>query len=179
MDTPELPEYIVPLSVLSYAFALSDKRRINQLVQDGVIDRLTRGRYDLLKCTHNYCNYLRSRGGLEQNGDEDDPRVATTRLKNAQAVKYELENAQTQSELLEQTLVLQYLEELAVTLANQYDAFEGRLTRELASVTGADEKIIATTLNQEINAARSDTANAIRTLGDQWAIIDTHHTPTA
>jgi len=169
MNTPELPEYIVPLSVLSYAFALSDKRRIQQLVQDGIIQKLGRGKYNLIECTKDYCNYLRSRGGLEESGDENDPRVATTRLKNAQAVKYELENAQRQSELLEQAEVLQYLEELAVTLANQYDAFEGRLTRELAGVTGTDEKIIAGIIAKEVNAARMDTAKEIERLGGDWA----------
>ena len=164
----DLPTLIVTLGQLAAVFGV-DKRRIGQLVKQGVIQKETRGQYELIGACASYIDYLRKRDGEVNLAIEDDPRAATVRLKTAQAIKFELDNAVRQKELLEQAETLQFLEEIAVAYTMALEAFEGRLVGALVEATGAEQQTIADAIAREVHAARTQTADALRMLADKLA----------
>ena len=123
--------------------------------------------FPLVEALKWYIEYLRGQNSIDAN-DETDPRVATVRLKNAQAEKYELENALRRNELLEQAEVMTFFEEVSVMFANAFDNFEGRLTGPLVEATGGEAKAIAPVIAKESNAARADIAAAMHALAERW-----------
>lgn len=73
-------------------------RRIRALVDDGILKRLTPGRYALSE-VRSYCNFLRE-GGSRRTAQDDPLKVEKTRQARAAAEKLELQNAALRGDLL-------------------------------------------------------------------------------
>ncbi|MBX3476691.1 MAG: terminase small subunit [Brevundimonas sp.] len=74
-------------------------RRINQLVADGVIKRVGRGRYDLQDSVRRYCQWVSDRASRGV-AVQDDLKIENTRKAKAAADKAELQNARMRGELV-------------------------------------------------------------------------------
>jgi hypothetical protein len=88
-----------PVAVIAKLLDLTP-RRIRQLVDEGVIQRAEKGRYELVPSVRGYIRYLRDRAiGADALPDES-ARASRARLIKAQAEAQEMENAQTRRELV-------------------------------------------------------------------------------
>jgi phage terminase Nu1 subunit (DNA packaging protein) len=156
-----------------------DPSRINQLVKEGVLQVERRGIYDAKKCVMAYIKYKNGGEGEETQEKRLTATDATVRLKVAQAIKVELENAVNQKKLLHQELVLQYLEEMITVFTNDLEALDGRLTGELAGeLEGVSRGRIAEIIQKEVNFVRTNLSNSLASLADQFAPSEFNQTDT-
>lgn len=112
------------------------------------------------------------RSSTEFSEDEDDGLDTNEQralLYAAQREKLELANALTRGEHLLASEVELTLQEIQSIYNNNIDALEGRLTGNLISATKAPNETIINVIRPEINAVRSDTANALQSLANRLA----------
>lgn len=57
---------IVSSTVIADLLCLESKRRVEQLVKEGILPRITRGKYDPIDCVQSYIKYIK-----DINGDSD------------------------------------------------------------------------------------------------------------
>jgi len=101
-----------PVAIIAKLLDLTP-RRIRQLVDEGVIQRAEKGRYELVSSVRGYIRYLRDRAiGTDALADES-ARASRARLIKAQAEAQEMENARVRGELLPQELVSRSWAEMA------------------------------------------------------------------
>ena len=87
-----------PLDTISKLLDLTPQR-VNQLVNQGVIPRAERGRYELVPVVRAYIHFLRDRR-IQGDVHGDDYTTYRTRLTKARAEMAEKENAQLDSKLI-------------------------------------------------------------------------------
>jgi phage terminase Nu1 subunit (DNA packaging protein) len=73
--------------------------RVNDLARDGVMVRVSRGRFDVRKSLHNYLARLRD-GAVKGGPQTDELKVEKLRLAREQADKLEISNAAARGELV-------------------------------------------------------------------------------
>lgn len=162
-------QYHISGPELARVFGL-DIRRINQLAKDGIIPRVQRGVYDLKECSTAYVAYLRSRGTLpediEENPDKLDPRRERARLNKAQADEKEFQNAILKSEYISIQEVKNFEIERATVYNAQIDAIPGRYASTVAAKLGIDPAQIYDILldiSLQIRQATSDGFTSLAT----------------
>ena len=87
-----------PLDTISKLLDLTPQR-VTQLVNEGIIPRKERGRYELVPVVRAYIKYLRERG-LRSDVSGDDYNAHRTRLTKAKADMAEMEKAQIEEQLI-------------------------------------------------------------------------------
>ena len=87
-----------PLDTISKLLDLTPQR-VNQLVNQGIIPRAERGRYELVPVVRAYIHFLRDRR-IQGDVQGDDYTTYRTRLTKARAEMAEKENAQLDSKLI-------------------------------------------------------------------------------
>jgi phage terminase Nu1 subunit (DNA packaging protein) len=87
-----------PLDTISKLLDLTPQR-VNQLVNQGIIPRAERGRYELVPVVRAYIHFLRDRK-IQGDVHGDDYSTYRTRLTKARAEMAEKENAQLDSKLI-------------------------------------------------------------------------------
>lgn len=88
----------VPLETISKLLDLTPQR-VNQLVREGVLPKVHRGRYELVPVVRAYIQYLRM-GNLKRDLPEDDYTTHRMRLTRAKADIMEMERAQMEEQLI-------------------------------------------------------------------------------
>lgn len=107
-----------PVAVISKLLDLTP-RRIRQLVDEGVIQRAEKGRYELVSSVRGYIRYLRDRAiGADALPDEA-ARASRARLIKAQADAQEMENAKNREELIPRAVVGRAWAEMAMSFRSR------------------------------------------------------------
>lgn len=97
---------VISTKQLARLFNLTETR-IAQLAQEGVLEKVSRGRYDLFKAVHSYVSYLQTRKVNQWDDDEpSDIKAEQLRRTKEQADELELKNAKTRGELVEVARVI-------------------------------------------------------------------------
>ena len=68
-DRPKIDATIVNSIILGNCWGITD-RRVRQLREEGIISEVARGKYDLIKSTRQYCEYLRQQANASKDGKE-------------------------------------------------------------------------------------------------------------
>ena len=142
-------EKTVSVSVIGGALMLTP-RRVQQLVDEGIIPKAERGKYPFRECARGYIKYLRR-------AFQDDKAAADVRLKSAQADLRELEYVQRRSELLSRDFVETVMADLLVMMNRQLDAVSDGLAKELAGETNPE--VIRSRLRSEAREIRQGIAD--------------------
>lgn len=87
-----------PLDTISKLLDLTPQR-VTQLVNEGILPRKERGRYELVPVVRAYIKYLRERG-IRSDVHGDDYNAHRTRLTKAKADMAEMEKAQIEEQLI-------------------------------------------------------------------------------
>ncbi len=95
------PSY--PVSAIAKLFDLTE-RRVQQLAQEGVIPKSTKGKYELVPTVKGYINYLRERS-LGKDSPTNDFHNDKQKLLKAQVIKLEMETGVMSKDLLPKELV--------------------------------------------------------------------------
>ena len=82
---------LYPIATVAKVLNLSE-RRVQQLVQEGILPKPEKGRYDLIACVRAYIKYLQERA-YGRDAAPQDTHLERARLLRAQADKTELEVA--------------------------------------------------------------------------------------
>jgi phage terminase Nu1 subunit (DNA packaging protein) len=146
---------IIAPSKLADFLGITD-RRINQLVEEGVLSKLERGKYDLGKCIRAYIAYKdRQIEELQQGGEQK--RQAEERKALAQAEMLEIELAEKQGRMVDVETVIRELEPVITEMRGAILGIPKRAAREL------QDKTIEVWLNTETRKA----LNAISSIPDR------------
>lgn len=119
--------------------------RVTQLIQQGILSRLGRNRYDLWKCARAYIEYLQTKKtnqhGPTGNADLDAERLRKT---TEEADKLALANARSRGELVEVAAVKKLGEKVMVAIRSRIMQFplsddeKDKLLTELLSLGKMD-----------------------------------------
>lgn len=138
---------LVAVTDLARLFGIS-ARRIQQLADLGVLERVEHGKYDLADSTLKYCEYLR---GIETSKDE---KTARTRMITIKADLAELEHARQVGELVARPGLDSAMKKLGITLRNNILSAPDRLAAILAAE--ADAKSVYEILDIELRKLLGD-----------------------
>jgi len=152
-------DMIVSGKEMTYVLNDITQRRLGQLAQLGVAVKAGRGQWKLKATARNYIDYKESKNTIED--DEDDPRAATVRLKNEQALAMALANAEQMKIQVLAEEVLRVMETAQAIYNNSIDALEGRLTGQLVSATGAKSDVLLSVLKPELNSVRESVSREL------------------
>lgn len=125
-----------PLDTIAKLLDLTPQR-VTQLVNEGVIPRKERGRYELVPVVRGYIKYLRERG-LRADVSGDDYNTHRTRLTKVKADMAEMEKAQIEEQLIPSADVEAAWMEVAQNMRQKLLAFPQRVAPEVY----AAEKLI-------------------------------------
>lgn len=119
--------------------------RIGQLTNEGVLERVARGRYDLFKAIHSYVSYLQTRRSNQWDGEEKtDLQAEQLRRTREQADELELKNSKTRGELVEVARVKMLGEKVMSAIKTRIlnsplpDAEKDKCLRDLVSLGELD-----------------------------------------
>jgi hypothetical protein len=122
---------ILPLPPLARLLGLS-LRTAERLAQQGVLVRVSRGRYDVPGSIQSYIAHMLTQAPGQPEEQTGDLVEARRRLYEAQTRRIHLENETRQGELIETHVVEGYLARIALIYGTQLDSLAGRLAGELA-----------------------------------------------
>lgn len=123
-------------------------RRIQQLVKDGIVQRDSRGQYDLVALVRGYVGYLR-----EQLGRGPDQNEERARLLSAKAELAEMEAAEKAGRLVDAEEMERAIFSAVRDIRQAFAALPDRVAAELAAES--DEIAIVTRLRAEIGEVLS------------------------
>jgi phage terminase Nu1 subunit (DNA packaging protein) len=118
-----------PLDTIAKLLDLTPQR-VTQLVNEGVIPRKERGRYELVPVVRGYIKYLRERG-LRADVSGDDYNAHRTRLTKVKADLAEMEKAQIEEQLIPAADVESAWMEVAQNMRQKLLAFPQRVAPEV------------------------------------------------
>lgn len=118
-----------PLDTIAKLLDLTPQR-VTQLVNEGVIPRKDRGRYELVPAVRGYIKYLRDRG-LRADVSGDDYNAHRTRLTKVKADLAEMEKAQIEEQLIPSSDVEAAWIEVAQNMKQKLLAFPQRVAPEV------------------------------------------------
>jgi phage terminase Nu1 subunit (DNA packaging protein) len=118
-----------PLDTIAKLLDLTPQR-VTQLVNEGVIPRKERGRYELVPVVRGYIKYLRERG-LRADVSGDDYNAHRTRLTKVKADLAEMEKAQIEEQLIPAADVEAAWMEVAQNMRQKLLAFPQRVAPEV------------------------------------------------
>lgn len=111
-------------------------RRIQQLVQDGTFDPVSRGKYSLSDCVERYIRSITKSKGSELDEQREDAEV---RIKKSKAIIASLEAKELQGKMHRSEDVAAMTEDLIYTIRSMLLALPGRLAVDVADVDTAAE----------------------------------------
>lgn len=127
-----------PVAVISKLLDLTP-RRIRQLVDEGVIQRAEKGRYELVSSVRGYIRYLRDRAiGADALPDES-ARASRARLLKAQAEAQEMENAKNRGYLLSVAMIERAWAEMAASFKARILSIPGKAAPQVVSCNSISE----------------------------------------
>ena len=158
-------DFTVPLSTVAKILDLSS-RRVNILVNDGVLPKVDRGRYALAPVVTAYIKYLRKRT-VNNDVGADDYAAHRARLTKARADMAEMEREQMANNLIPSDDVADAWEAMAGNMRSRLLAIPSKTA---ATIFSADDvvdakKILKDTINEalaELSSIEVKTANPIR-----------------
>ena len=132
-----------PVAVISKLLDLTPQR-VRQLVNEGVIPRANRGRYELVPAVRGYIKYLRDRAIGKGGEQSSDIAVARTRLIQENAERAAMENAKSRGDLILAPLLVKALEQTFTAFAARIEAIPRKAIPRLKTVSGdtAREKVL-------------------------------------
>ena len=131
-------------------------QRVTQLVNEGIIPRKERGRYELVPVVRSYIKYLRERG-IRSDVHGDDYNAHRTRLTKAKADMAEMEKAQIEEQLIPSGDVEKVWIEVSQNMRQKILS----LPQKAAPECFAAEKLIdvKNILKEQVNDALQEIAN--------------------
>lgn len=142
-------------------------RRVQQLASDGVIPRVSRGKYPLVASVQGYTKFLQDR----VTGDRKDGwRGERERLAREQADRVAIENACTRGELIYAADVQEALSTAVASLAADLDGMPGRLASTVAGMN--DPALIRSTILDESRRIRESFAAQLAELAEPAGAAD-------
>jgi phage terminase Nu1 subunit (DNA packaging protein) len=145
---------IVDRSELSRLFGISISRFM-LLAREGILSRVSRGRYDVAQCLEQYIAY-KLQGG--QNGSPDVI-AARKKLYDAQTHKTELENERARSETIPADIHLADMRAVQQIFDTALDDLDSTLADDIAGMN--DATAVADRLRLATNATRQAVADNI------------------
>lgn len=144
-----------PLDTISKLLDLTPQR-VTQLVNEGIIPRKERGRYELVPVVRSYIKYLRERG-IRSDVHGDDYNAHRTRLTKAKADMAEMEKAQIEEQLIPSGDVEKVWIEVSQNMRQKILS----LPQKAAPECFAAEKLIdvKNILKEQVNDALQEIAN--------------------
>ena len=140
MNTNKItPETEVSTTELACVLGVTG-RRIRQLAEDGQIDKISQGKFNLCDCVQRYCAFL-DRGSL----DEDDKkfekarRSADTSIKVSKAAIAKMEAAELDGKMHRSEDVAAMTEDLIYTIRGMLRALPGRLADDTFNADSSAE----------------------------------------
>ncbi len=132
-----------PVAVICKLLDLTPQR-IRQLVNEGVIPRAERGRYELVPAVRGYIKYLRDRAIGKEGEQSSDIASARTRLIRENADRAAMENAKARGELIPAPLLVKALEQTFTAFGARIEAIPRKAVPRLKTVSGdaAREKLL-------------------------------------
>ena len=127
-----------PVAIIAKLLDLTP-RRIRQLVDEGVIQRAEKGRYELVPSVRGYIRYLRDRAiGADALPDES-ARASRARLLKAQAEAQEMENAKNRGYLLSVAVIERAWTEMASAFKSRILSIPGKAAPQVVSCNSISE----------------------------------------
>lgn len=140
MNTSKItPDTEVSVAELACVLGVTG-RRIHQMVEDGQIERITRGKFNLCDCVQRYCAFL-NRGRLEEDDliNEKARRSAEASLKMAKAAIAKMEASEMEGKMHRSEDVAAMTEDLIFTIRGMLLSLPGRLADDTYSADSAAE----------------------------------------
>lgn len=104
---------------------LESTRRIQQLAEQGYINRAQRGRYYTVSVVQGYIRFLKE---VQKNAATN---TSENRARDARARHYEIQNAKAEHQLIELTEAEAVIDEIAGLLKREIDGLASAITRDL------------------------------------------------
>jgi len=137
-------------------------QRVNQLVNQGIIPRAERGRYELVPVVRSYIKFLRERS-VRGDVHGDDYSTHRTRLTKARADITEMERAQMENRLIPSSDVEVTWNSIVSNARNRLIAIPTKVAPQVFASKNLNE--IRDIIKEEIYSALDELANAdIRTI---------------
>ena len=157
-----------PVAVISKLLDLTP-RRIRQLVDEGVIQRAEKGRYELVPSVRGYIRYLRDRSIGRDGEQSSDIASERARLTREQADKMAMENAKARNELIPTPLVQKSIERAFSAFGARIDAIPRKAVPRLKGCSGdaAREKVLRELIREALHELSAfDFSGIIRSDGE-------------
>ena len=157
-----------PVAVISKLLDLTP-RRIRQLVDEGVIQRAEKGRYELVPSVRGYIRYLRDRSIGRDGEQSSDIASERARLTREQADKMAMENAKSRNELIPAPLVQKSIERAFSAFGSRIDAIPRKAVPRLKGCSGdaAREKLLRELIREALHELSAfDFSGIIRSDGE-------------
>lgn len=136
-------------------------RRIQQLTNQGIVIKVSRGKYDQDESTTNYIRFWRNIA--DGKGYDDNKGTSKAQFEKARAKKATIEADVAEQSVLPVVDVQIVLNETMVLIATQMDGLPGRLCSELAAMDNAAE--IRIKLLDEMRKIRTAAASRLASMG--------------
>lgn len=145
----------VTRKALADLFGLSTKR-ISQLTEEGVLERVGRGTYDLTKSVRAYITHLKTQTGASDDSKSlaNEKIVEEVRIKRAKAEKEELQLKVYKGELHKASDVEQLVSSMILRAKSKLDSIPSKLAPQLVNIDEAD--YIFEKLDEEIKRAENE-----------------------
>jgi phage terminase Nu1 subunit (DNA packaging protein) len=141
---------------------LESARRVQQLADEGFIEKAGRGRYYTLSVVQGYIRFLREKS-QEKNQNQHANRVA-----DARAREIELRNAKAEHETIEFVEAEAVFLELAGMLKSELTGLGARVTRDMPM-----RKKIEAAIDDVFSRAAARTAETLKALRETGEVVDT------
>lgn len=122
-------------------------RRVQQMAQDGTLNLVRRGRFNLCESIQQYIKFLASE---KESGSQDKERqIAETSFKKARAIVAMLEAQELQGKMHRSDDVAEFWDDMGYAIRSVLLALPGRVAVDMAEATGADPAVCADLIRKE------------------------------
>lgn len=151
----EIDSLIVGTSVICEAFSLSP-RRVREIAQEGIIERVKNGAYELLPTVKRYITYLRTKAETKTDGKvtEADYIIEKTMHERAKRKISELELAQMQGKLHDSADIEREMTKMLAAFRAKILAIPSKLAPQL--IAQSEISVIESILETEVYNALSE-----------------------
>ena len=114
-------------------------RRLQQLVTEGVVPRVTKGKYELVPVVHAYIRYLREHRETEGEPDENDPK---RELDDLRVQKARMDLAKERREFLPVSVLEHYAGQIGAIVHAALEALPGQIKARIPHLRAAEINMI-------------------------------------
>lgn len=141
---------------------LESVRRVQQLAEEGYIEKAARGRYYTVSVVQGYIRFLKEKSS------EKNQNSHANRVQDARAKEIEIRNAKASHELIEYTEAESVVLEIAGMLKAEFTGFGARMTRDMPM-----RKKIEAGVDEIFTRTNSRIAETLKSLGESGEVVDT------